>query len=264
MATSTYLYDIKPDDYEKYAQMIMRDLEFFITEHIQKEMNMKKRQKNLAWLLNWIGQDCYQHLNSPKSSPKKKECEDRRDFIRDKYANKKETKPFLDIDESSLYLLENKNNPDGAFVSRLSSSVPGDLTIQHIEEATNEALARRFDYKTQRSRPTSTNPNVESIDDYLKNLIQRKNEYIEKHNLQKKRPLYDKTKVQNYYSDTKKSPKKQQIFEEEEISFQPYEVVEDNPEKGKYLTTGEFTKRANRGGKKYDLSTLNEQFLKFK
>lgn len=266
MTTPTYLYDIKPDDYEKYAEMIMRDLDFFITEHIQKEMTMRKRQKNLAWLLNWIGQDCYQHLINPKDSPKKKECEDRRDFIRDKYANKKETKPFLDIGESSAYLSENKNNPDAAFVSRLSSTIPGELTIQHIEEDKNEALARRFNYKTQRSSPTKNNPNEEFIDDYLKNLIQRKNEYIQKHNLQKKRPIYDKTKVQNYYSDTKKSPKKQQIFEEEEISFQPYETVEDIPEpkKGTYLTTGEFTKRANRGAKMYDHSTLDQQFLKFK
>jgi hypothetical protein len=272
MAASQYLYDIKPDDYEKYAEMIMKDLDDFFFEHIQKETNMSKRKKNTAWLLNWIGKDCYQYLMNKEDSPKKKECEDRKSFIKDQYAKKKETKPFLDLNESKTYLFENKNNPDGAFVSRLSSTIPGDLTIQHIEDSDNSEKARRFNYKTQKS-----SPNQEFIDDYLKNLIEKKNQYIQKNNLQK--PLYDKTKVENYYSEStqkRKSPtKKENIFvdqSEEEISFQPYSTGEDISEKnvkgGIYLAPGEFTKRearlSNRAAQKYDRSTLNEQFLKFK
>jgi hypothetical protein len=242
-----FLYDIEPDDYEPYAQMIMRDLDEFVLEHIQNERDMKKRQKNLAWLLNWIGKDCYQHLSNPKYSSKKKECLERKEFIKDKYANKKETKPFLSLEESSNYLLNNLRNPDGAFVSRLSSRVPGELTIQHYNEEDGGQKAQRFDYKTQK------NAKGESIDDYLKTLIEKKNEYIKKNNLQKERRLYDKSKVENYYSPTgspkgqRKSPRQQKEEEEEEISFKPYseEPIEEK-KSGIYLQPGEFTKRANR------------------
>jgi hypothetical protein len=227
MAQNTsFLYDVEPDNYEPYAEMIMRDLDDFYNEHILNEMNMKKRQKNLAWLLNWIGNDCYEHLSNPKDSPKKKECMDRKDFIKEKYAKKKETKPFLDLEESSQYLLDNLRNPDGAFVSRLSSRVPGELTIQYYDEGTKSPNAQRFNYKTQK------NTQGTSIDDYLQMLISKKNDYIEKNGLKNKRPIYDKTKVENYYSETgspkghRKSPRKQKEEEEEEISFQPYEVAE--------------------------------------
>lgn len=260
--TQPFLYEIKPDDYEKYAEMIMKDLDDFVYLHIQNETNMKKRQKNLAWLLNWIGKDCYDHLVHPTSTEKTKECKDRKDFIKEQYTKKEETKPFLDQKESGQYLKDHVKDPDGAFVSRLSSTVPGELTIQHYDDQTGEQKARRFNYKTQRSSQTG-----ESIDDYLKNLLEKKNEYITKNNLQKQRPIYDKTKVEHYYSETKsprKSPRKQK---DEEISFEPYMTTEEPVEvkkTGIYLQPGEFTKRANREAKKYETSLLDQQFLKFK
>ena len=257
-APSTYLYDIEPDNYEAYAQMIMSDLDEFVYEHIQKEKNMNKRQKNLAWLLNWIGKDCYDYLKNPGTSPKKKECEDRKNFIRDQYAKKEETKPFLDTDESTEYLMDNQFNPDAAFVSRLSSTAPGELTIQYINDEKKAPFAQRFNYKTLKRS------NGESIDDFLRNLLKEKNEYYQKKNPKKRdtAPIYDTTKAKNYYSESK--PKKTKKIEEEEvISFEPYSTGEEDVsgKKGTYLETGDFTKRYNRASNR---SMLDETFLKFK
>jgi hypothetical protein len=233
---------------------------------------MKKRQKNLAWLLNWIGKDCYKHLTNTTPSSKKKECNDRKNFIKDQYAKKEETKPFFDEFESKDYLIENKDKPDGAFVSRLSSRIPGEITIQHYDETTKRSRGKRFNYKTQRTNADSMYPEGQLIDDHLKKLIEGKNQYIQSHNLQNQYKLYDKTRVKNYYTKTGSTPtrqKKTQESDEEEISFQPYSIAPIIPDskssptrkkKGVYLESGEFTRRAQ----KYDRSTLDEQFLNFK
>jgi hypothetical protein len=147
-----------PREYEKWIRQNMKDfVQLFI-------WTSKNPERDYNWLLNWIGKDCYEAFIGKKNKP---ECQKRKAFLESKYKSKGESKPFYSGQESTNELL-NKKIP---FISRLSSTVPGDITIQWIDE-TKSPRARRFNYETQKS---DSGQNIQDLIDEIlktKNLVE--------------------------------------------------------------------------------------------
>lgn len=200
-----------PENEDEYTLLLYKELKDFVQKYIENESNEERRKRNWRWLMNWIGKSCYPELKIKKSG----ECLNRKNWIQSAYTEKEESLPFLDSNETVDYLKSHKE----PFVSRLSSTKPGEITIQYIDEKTNDSPAKRFNYYTQKSNRD------EKLEDYLNVIIDKKNQYNKK--------KIDKKTYQNYY--------------EKPLPYETIEtVVNKSPpkKKGIYLEPGEFSKRA--------------------
>jgi hypothetical protein len=149
---SCYLYEIEP----------MVDKEW-IQSNIKIECTS---ERDVRWLINWLGKD----ITDPDFIRRKV-------FLNSDYFQKKESKPFFTIEESNDLLLD---QPDLCFISRLSSTQPGEVTIQHYDSIFNQSICKRFDCETFMS--TDPFSNKIHINFYIQSIFLRKGKSIPKIN----------------------------------------------------------------------------------
>lgn len=181
------LLDEIPENESEYRQLLVNELKNFVDKYIVNEKNNQKKERNFRWLMNWIGKNCYDELSKKQSG----ECLKRKHWIESKYTEKEESLPFLDVNETIEYL----QNNDKPFVSRFSSTIPGEITIQYVDPIKRNSPAKRFNYYSEKSVKDET------IQDYIKTIIDTINEQKLKLN---QRPINQK-KYENYYSSPKKN-----------------------------------------------------------
>lgn len=160
------LYEDIPDNYEDYKKWINENMKNFIELFMKNTMNPKK---DYVWLMNWIGKDCYVNFIEDKVD---EECFRRKKFLMEQYVNKTESRPFFDSEQSNLLLEENEE----PFVSRFSSTVPGDLTIQWWNDESKEAQARRFKYDTLEASDSKFNK--QKIQEYVDYIEAKKAKFL--------------------------------------------------------------------------------------
>jgi hypothetical protein len=183
------LLDEIPENESEYRHLLEIELKNFVDKYIVNEKNTQKQERNYRWLMNWIGKNCYEELSKKQSG----ECLKRKHWIESKYTEKEESLPFLDVNETIEYL---KNN-DKPFVSRFSSTIPGEITIQYLDPMRRQhsPTAKRFNYYTEKSVKDET------IQEYIKTIIDSINQQKIKLN---QRPINEKI-YENYYSSPKKN-----------------------------------------------------------
>jgi len=192
-----------PDNEDEYTLLLYKELKDFVKKYIENESNEERRKRNWRWLMNWIGKNCYPELKQKKIG----ECLKRKNWIQSAYTEKEESLPFLDSNETVDYL----RGHEDPFVSRFSSTIPGEITIQYINDKLNNSPAKRFNYHTQKSDKD------ERLEDFLNMILDMKNE----ENMMKKKKMIDKKVYENYYSE------KPLPYETKEI------IVEKSPPKNK-------------------------------
>jgi hypothetical protein len=172
-----------PDNQDEYTLLLYKELKNFVQKYIENESSEERRKRNWRWLMNWIGKNCYPELNQKKSG----ECLKRKNWIESAYTEKDESLPFLDSNETINYLRLHED----PFVSRFSSTIPGEITIQYIDEKKDNP-AKRFNYLTQKTK------GGENLQDFLNMILDMKNE----ENIRKNKKKIDKKVYENYYSNT--------------------------------------------------------------
>jgi hypothetical protein len=185
------LYDFYPDNVKQYREWIKQNMKAFVEAFI---LTSDDPERNYKWLMNWIGKDCYDHFIGKKSIP---ECQKRKDFLLAKYVDQNESLPFYNGEESSKRL----QNNEIPFISRLSSTTPGEVTIQWYDDETESNPARRFNPYT--GKATDNRFQGQDIQEYIDDIVEKRGPKLKK---KKSRQQY-----KNYYSD---------------VNIQPYETTE--------------------------------------
>jgi hypothetical protein len=142
------LYNLPSENEEEYEKWILENMKNFIQMFIETSDDPKR---DLKWLMNWIGGDCYDELIGKKE---KSVCQERKNFLEKTFSQKQESSPFTDI-------------------TQLSSTKPGMLTVQSIDHKNrNKWKAKRFDYDSKLDEDKKI-----TIQDYINKIVKHDKKY---------------------------------------------------------------------------------------